>query len=366
MTDSTALTPREALKSTLAGFLPSYGNLLPQGYDPQRLVTGALVSVQRNPDLLKCDPMSVATALAMIAQWGLDLGTTAHLVPFGKSCTPVADYKGFIELMVAAGARKVEAHEVRHGDDFSYQYGTDAWLRHTPKAPKDAPIVAAYAVVTLRGGAEQFEVMPVDDIEDIRHKSKNWSNGPLPAWYARKTVIRRAAKYVPKTPRLSAVLAGDELEATPEAVTPEILAALEPKRIVGPTPIRESGATPYDPETGEVTPKAQTNEDRRPLRSPPGNRNMAGTIMPGAPSKWDGNGGKPLTEVPTSVLTAFIGWVEKQTEPSDNLLLCVINAKNIILDRENRGDPAPAEDAFDTVPAGLRAQDDDLPFRSER
>lgn len=114
--------------------------------------------------------------------------------------------------------------------------------------------------------------------------------------------------------------------------------------------------------SAEEMPKGRPTEDRGQARSSVGSRNTAGTIMPGAPAKWDGNGGKPLAEVPTSVLSAFIGWVEKQSEPSDNLTLCVANAKNIILDRENQGDPAPADDGFDTVPAGLRDQSDDLPF----
>lgn len=251
MSNAVQVSPRDKLKTTLAQFIPSYGNLLPPGYDPQRLVTGALVSVQRNPDLLKCEPMSIATALATVAQWGLDLGTTAHLVPFGQACTPVADYKGYIELMVQAGARKVEAHEVRQGDDFEYHFGTDAYLRHTPTAPLDAPLTHAYCVVTLRGGVTQFEVMTIEEIDEIRRlKSKSWSKGPCPPWYARKTVIRRASKFVPKTLRLSAMLTGDELEPAAVDLSPEAMAALEPKRVAGPTAIRQDG---YDPETGEVT-----------------------------------------------------------------------------------------------------------------
>lgn len=250
MSNAVAVSPRDKLKTTLAQFIPSYGNLLPPGYDPQRLVTGALVSVQRNPELLKCEPMSVATALASVAQWGLDLGTTAHLVPYGRACTPVADYKGYIELMVQAGARKVEAHEVREADDFEFAYGTDAYLRHTPKGKLDSPITHAYCVVTLKGGVTQFEVMTIEEIDEIRRlKSKQWSKGSCPPWYARKTVVRRCAKYVPKTLRLSAILEGDELEPAAVDLTPEALAALEPKRVAGPTPLKQGG---YDPETGEV------------------------------------------------------------------------------------------------------------------
>lgn len=102
----TAVTKRSSLKATLEERAPAYQRLLPKWYPADRLITGALVAAQTNPDLGKCNPQSVAVALARVAQWGLDVGDTAHLVPFGDKCTPIADYKGLIRLMVEAGARK--------------------------------------------------------------------------------------------------------------------------------------------------------------------------------------------------------------------------------------------------------------------
>ena len=105
----TAVTKKSSLKATLEERAPAYQRLLPKWYPADRLITGALVAAQANPDLVKCNPQSVAVALARVAQWGLDVGDTAHLVPYGDKCTPIADYKGLIRLMVEAGARKVEA-----------------------------------------------------------------------------------------------------------------------------------------------------------------------------------------------------------------------------------------------------------------
>lgn len=213
----TALTPRQALKSELARFEPSLQSLLPKGYEASRLITGALVATTNNPDLLKCAPVTIAAALARVAQWGLDVGTTAHLVPYGSKCTPVADYKGLVQLMCRAGARKVEAHVVREGDEYEEQRGTDPFLRHTPKS-NDTPIIRAYCIVWLRGGVTQFESMAVEDIEAIRKKhSHSWKSGPLPVWYARKTVIRQASRYVPMTAELSRVLAEDDTEIQVDA-----------------------------------------------------------------------------------------------------------------------------------------------------
>lgn len=206
----TALTPRQQLKQELARFEPSLQSLLPKGYEASRLITGAMMAVTNNPALGKCSPISIAAALGRIAQWNLDVGVTAHLVPYGTTCTPVADYKGLIQLMCRAGARKVEAHVVREGDEYEEQRGTDPFLRHTPKS-NDKPIVRAYCIVWLRGGVTQFESMAVEDIEAIRKKhSHSWKNGPLQPWYARKTVIRQASKYVPMTAELARVLNEDE------------------------------------------------------------------------------------------------------------------------------------------------------------
>lgn len=215
----TALAPREALKHELDRFAPSYEKMLPKGYRPDRLITGAMLAVTKNPDLLKCTPVSVATALGQVAQLGLDVGITAHLVPYGQSCTFVADYKGYIELMVKAGARKVEAHVVREGDLFEFAYGTEPYLRHQPSGSKGARITHAYAIVWHRRGDTQFEVMTVEEVEAIRAKSKSWARGDLLDWYARKTIIRRVAKYVPKNPALEALLAAESGELPPPGVT---------------------------------------------------------------------------------------------------------------------------------------------------
>jgi recombination protein RecT len=259
-TSQTRESPREKIKSELAALVPSYQKLLPSGYSPDRLVTGALVALARNPELAKCTPSSIALALAQVAQWGLDLGMTAHLVPFGSVCTAVADYKGYIELMIAAGARKVEAHEVRQGDEFDFGYGTEPYLRHKPRHGT-APILGAYAIVWLRADVTQFEYMPVAEIEAIRGKSKQWAKGELTSWYARKCVIRRLTKYVAKTPRLAAMLRGDETELAEGEVSDPALAGLAAARRVIPA-LRAGGYDePSPPTAAETGDAAEPEED---------------------------------------------------------------------------------------------------------
>lgn len=236
---SKALTknPRDALKAELTRFAPSFQAMLPGNYRVDRLITGAMLATVRNPDLLGCTSISVAVSLGQVAQLGLDVGITAHLVPFGKVCTFVADYKGYIELMCRAGARKVEAYVVREGDTFEYGLGLEPYLRHQPMGDARRRITHAYAIASLRSGEKVFEVVSADEINGIRQKySKQWKSGDLPEWYARKTAVRRLWKYVPKTPALEALVQHDE-DSDPTARV-EIQKRLAPETV--------------DLETGEV------------------------------------------------------------------------------------------------------------------
>ena len=165
--------------------------------------------------LQQCSPMSVLLSVAKIAQWGLEVGETAHLVPFDKVCTPIADYKGLIELIIGSGtARLVEAHCVYEKEPFRLKRGTSTELEHQPIGDPSARGLG-------RGLPALIEYMSVSEIEEIRQsKSKQWKNGPLPGWYARKTVIRRGAKLLPKNPRLLERLAAmdDDTVAVPAAL----------------------------------------------------------------------------------------------------------------------------------------------------
>ena len=210
-----------ALTAVLGDHTKHYASLLPKGYEPSRLITSALVAISQTPELMKCEHRSIALALAKVAQWGLDVGDTAYLIPFKGKAVAVVGFKGLIQLMVGSAVRKVEAHVVREGEPFEYQRGTGEFLRHSPRSyerGKEPPITHAYAIVTLKFGYQQFEVMSAAEIEDIRQRfSVQWKSGPLPAWYARKTLIRRVAKYVPQSDRLKSALETDaEFAEEPE------------------------------------------------------------------------------------------------------------------------------------------------------
>jgi recombination protein RecT len=210
----TSLAPlfaREKVQATLAPFLTD-------GVTYERMVAAVQLAAAKTPAIAQCTTASIITAVGQALRSGLEIGDTAHLVPFGRELTFIADYKGIAQLLVASGAvRHVELRVVREGDDFEYEYGLDARLRHVPSADSKAPITHAYVVFRLPFNRSAFDVMSIAEIDAIRQKySKHWKAGPVPGWYAKKTVLRQAAKTLPKSEKLMRALRAIEADAEAE------------------------------------------------------------------------------------------------------------------------------------------------------
>lgn len=230
---STALaTQPRTLSAALAPYAPKLIQAATTHGDAHRYVQRQLVlagvAAQKNPELAKCDPASVAVALVRVCTAGLEVGTTAHLVPFGRECTFIADWKGLVQLMLASGhVRDVYPEAVYERDGFRVSRGEHESLVHEPHYDKDGrgAIVAYYALARLAGGRYTFDVMSDDDVEAIRKAARS---GNSPAWknhraeMGKKTVVRRLAKRMPQSPALRAALAdADEpAEALPVSDEP--------------------------------------------------------------------------------------------------------------------------------------------------
>lgn len=222
---------------------------LPKGTDIQRVAASVMLAIRKDETgaLRKCTNDSLVLGVAKIAQWGLELGVTAHLLPFKNGAltdaarkanpkaadvneaVPVADYKGLCELMIASkSVRYVEAREVRDGDRFEYSFGLGAKLEHQPfggRGRTAKPITHVYCIVHLPFQSQAFDVMTAEEVEEIRQgHSKQWKKGPLPAWYAKKTIIRRVAKLLPKNPALAKFFTALESDREVEFGNPEALA----------------------------------------------------------------------------------------------------------------------------------------------
>lgn len=183
---------------------------LPKGTDIARCIAAVQMAIKNDDTgkLGQCTPESLVLGVARIQSWSLELGVNAYLLPFKDKAVPVAGYQGLIELMIASGAvRGVSVEVVREGDEFEYEYGLDPILRHKPKHKNTGAITFVYIIIRLPFGDKTFSVMSAADVDQIRQAhSKQWKSGPLPAWYAKKTMIRQSAKLWPKNPKLAAAL----------------------------------------------------------------------------------------------------------------------------------------------------------------
>lgn len=179
------------------------GIRLPQTIDLDRLKFATYMCFRKNPAILECDQDSILNAVLQIAMYGLYPGPLAHLVPFKSECTPILDYKGLVDLVVQAGAKKVEAHVVREGDTFTYEYGLNPTLVHKP-AGSAGRVTNAYAIVWLPDGTQQFEVMDRAELDAIKNNSAAVRSGRPTPWKThesemqRKTVVRKLAKFLRK------------------------------------------------------------------------------------------------------------------------------------------------------------------------
>jgi len=105
---------------------------------------------------------------------------------------------------------------VQEGDVFQYELGDDPYIKHVP-APRGGrarSVLFAYSIATYPDGTKSREVMNIDQIEDVRKKSKA-RKGPWadPIFYpemCRKTVAKLHAKQLPSSTDLDTVLRRDD------------------------------------------------------------------------------------------------------------------------------------------------------------
>ena len=192
---------------------PEIRKALPSMITPERFTRMALSSLNNNPQLLECTPMSFIAALMDAAQLGLEPNTPlgqAYLIPYRNKDKGVVEcqfqigYKGLIDLAYRnERLRSIEAHTVYENDEFYYELGLDARLKHIPAWDERGDIKGFYAVFKLDNGGYRFEVMSKNDVDrfrDIYSKTVNSAYSPWNTSYeemAKKTVIKRVLKYAP-------------------------------------------------------------------------------------------------------------------------------------------------------------------------
>lgn len=196
---------------------------VPKHIDPIRFARVALTTIAANPQLLECTRESLMACVMQTAAWGLDLDPVlgeAYMIPFNERGTPkaklVLGYQGLISLARRSGEiRTITPRAVFEKDTFVWEFGLEEKLVHRPYMGSDEPgsMVAVYSVALLKNGDKVFDVMTKREVDAIRERSRASHSGPWVTDYvamARKTVVKRQCKYLPKTVELSQAIALDE------------------------------------------------------------------------------------------------------------------------------------------------------------
>jgi recombination protein RecT len=216
--------------TTIRGWLSSpefqdqVAKALPKHLTPERQIRIALTALTRTPKLADCTPASVLKCILDLSAMGLEPdGRRAHLIPYGRECTLILDYKGLAELAMRSGMiSNIHADVVCDKDHFEADTG-----KITHKVNYREPrgdVYAAYCLIRFKDGGEKAEVMTRDEVEAIRKRSRAGNNGPwVSDWneMAKKTAARRAFKWVPLSPEIRDAVEKDddalEVQASPVA-----------------------------------------------------------------------------------------------------------------------------------------------------
>jgi recombination protein RecT len=216
---------------------------------PERMLRVANQAIMRTPNLKDVPIMELLGAITLLASVGLEPNTPlghAHMIPFAKRkkvydadsqrevwktvgyrVEIVIGYSGYIALAYRSGqVSRIHADVVYEGDEFSFEYGSNAHLRHIPKGDRNRKPLFAYCHAKLEPFGEEFMVWPWEQVLLARNNSQGYQqavkaynkNPKSPAWLmnpwvahphpmAAKTMVRAIRNYIPMSLELVRAMA---------------------------------------------------------------------------------------------------------------------------------------------------------------
>ncbi len=193
----------------------------------------AMLAISGNAKLQGCSIESILKSIYHVATTGLTLNPVmrfAALVPrwtpAGTECSLMPMYQGLVQLVTDSGsATSIRTHVVYEGDTFAVELGDVYKIKHEPSF-KTRNMSHVYAIARLHDNSTIIEVMTKEEVDYVRSFSETYKaflagkikkeNVIWENWYeemARKTVLKRLIKYLPKSmqyDKIAAVLNVDE------------------------------------------------------------------------------------------------------------------------------------------------------------
>lgn len=158
------------------------------------------------------NPVSVQNALRNASAIGISLNPAnkhAYLVPrSGAICLDIS-YMGLMHLAQSTGSIEWGQAKLVYAADNYVNQGIDkAPLHEYPAFGQRGAIIGVYCVVKTASGDYLTEEMSIDQVHAVRARSESFkkNSGPWVTDYeemVRKTVVKRANKYWPKSDRLN-------------------------------------------------------------------------------------------------------------------------------------------------------------------
>lgn len=264
-------------------------SLPPNIITPERMLRVCVQAVQRTPMLAKVPVMQLIGGFLTCGLVGLEPNTHlqhAHLIPFQKwknvngtwvvervDLQVIFGYPGLSTLVWRSGlVTSMHADVAWKGDEFSFEYGTNHHLRHRPTGAHDEEKESpawAYMHASIKGGGDNFEVMPWADVLKIRNGSQGFQaalkarerarDGKLPpAWteapwvkhavaMGRKTAFRAGQKWLPKSVEVAAAIHLDTMQDRRTANFADVVIDQDSFFHDGIRPLEDPDATAPDP-----------------------------------------------------------------------------------------------------------------------
>lgn len=282
--------PIQIIADTLEGMKDKFAAVLrATGVTPERFIRVTLLSIQMNPKLLEAHKPSLYTAVLRAAQLGLEPDGTlgqAYLIPFNRSYKDkngkwqkrlevqfIVGYKGLLSLARRSGdVKSISAVAVYEKDVFKVHRHLMPEFTHEPYLGDEDPGPAKffYAMAHFKDGGHHWDFMRVSEINKIRDNSQGYVaakaypkkkdgvefiDSPWTNHYdemAKKTVIRRIAKFLPMDVQKAALY--DQLQEEGKQVEINDFGDLSGITDIEPNDdnVIEGSAEEVDPETGEV------------------------------------------------------------------------------------------------------------------
>jgi recombination protein RecT len=204
------------------------GNLWGSEDAARRALLVAMQTVNANPYLLKCSIDSFFECLLTASELRLLPGPMQEcaFVPFAGKAKFVPMYQGLVKLCYNSGVVKsLTANVVYDADDFDFLLGSEQYLKHKPfLGPRSerGERMCVYSCIRTVWGDSQIVVLPISFIEGIKARSAGakrsdspWSNGNPDDYdaMAKKTALKQALKFVPKSTELARAIAADDADS---------------------------------------------------------------------------------------------------------------------------------------------------------